>query len=198
MRGQSGGGALVCACVWFFACDALGASAGDTPDPATGAETPVAIKFDGPQDATRVAREVVGTFMKDEEWKKQVAELRKKYENWAQDHDGDDMGRFLNDQLVSVGLAALNGNIEKLKKLALWVAFYHEFKQPLHSLALEFGKENKDSLACFFQTFTWERAHVYVKNSQWKKDREAARAANSKSAGCEAKPAPKEAGTNGE
>lgn len=122
-----------------------------------------------PNDAARVAREVVATFMSDADFKAKAAEIKRKYERWKEEYR-EDMDRYFNDRIIPVALGATSGKVDKLKEGALFLAYYYEFRQPVPSLVSDFVKDNLDSLNRIFGEFTWERGAAYVKAKQWRKD----------------------------
>lgn len=151
------------------ACGADGPSDADKP----AVITLKSIQEDA-NDAARAAREVVRTMMSDEEFQKRVKEIEKKYKAWNEENR-EDIGRFLNDRLVSVALGATSGKEDRLKEGAVFLALYREFKQPLPSLVTDFVRDNHASLQRIFGAFTWKSACAYVKNKQWKKDAESSK-----------------------
>lgn len=177
--------------------DTPGNGSGDKPKQADPSAEKVwsfklkSVKED-PNDAARVAREAVATFMGDAEFKAKAAELRKKYERWKEEYR-EDMDRYLNDRIIPVALAATSGKADKLKEGALFLAYYYEFRQPVPSLVSDFVKDNLDSLNRIFGAFTWERGAAYVKAKQWRKDldekrkEEAKKTSQEKSGNAEAK-----------
>lgn len=154
-------------CGLLAACLARGA------EPAPVAEKPSALELkpvsEDPNDAGRVARELVRTFMTDEAFEAKAGAMRKKYENWREENRGD-MDRYLNDRIASVALAASGGKLEKLKEGAIFLAYYHEFKQPLPSMVADFVKDYRHSLNKLFAAFTWDAAVAYTKAKQWRRD----------------------------
>ncbi len=123
----------------------------------------------GGADAGNLAHKLVLTFMDETKWKKHAAEVVRQYRLWNQEHS-DDMGRFLNDRLPAVILAALGGNIAKLKEGAVWIALYREFGEPVPSSVVQFVDGHQASLNRLLARFSWETAGAYVKNRQWQKD----------------------------
>jgi len=154
-------------------CGLLAACLAHGAEPASVAGKPVALELkpaaEEPNDAARVARELVRTFMTDEVFKAKAGALRKKYENWHEENP-EDMDRYLNDRIAPVALAASGGQLEKLKEGAVFLAYYHEFKQPLPAMVVDFVKDYRHSLNKLFAAFTWEAAVAYTKAKQWRRD----------------------------
>jgi len=121
-------------------------------------------------DASTLSYELTRTFLTKEEWDEQVSQLRKRYNDWEKDNDGADMGRFLNDRFIMVALGAVSGEVEKIKRGIIWLAFYKEFNQQVPGVVSTAVVRHKESLTRLFKDFSWEKASTYVKNKEWRND----------------------------
>ena len=128
-----------------------------------------AFLFDGNFDGPALAYELRRTFLSEAKWKEQVGSMQSRYQDWEKENKGD-MGQFLNDQLVSVALGAAGGEVEKIQKGVAWLALYKEFKQEAHPLVLKFMREHRGSVTRLLTNFNWEKATLYVKNREWRRD----------------------------
>ncbi|MCZ7647617.1 MAG: hypothetical protein M5U26_20560 [Planctomycetota bacterium] len=162
--------------VLFLALGLPGARLG-AEDAAPAAEGPTPeLRLASPQDAARVAKDLSIRRLGEGPWADALIAMRKKYDNWAEGrrHEGrdDDIGRYLNDQLVILAFRALGGRVEALQEGALWLSFYPSCRQPLPELVTDFLKRHQDSVNGVLGAFDWEKASAYVKAKQWKKDAE--------------------------
>ena len=130
----------------------------------------IRVDFEKSVDAPDVGYQRARTFLTDEEWNEQVSALRDRFTDWEKDNDGADIGRYLNDRFIIVALSAVSGDVEKIKRGIVWLAFYKEFNQQAPSVVSTALKKHRTSLAHLFQDFTWERASLYIKNKEWRKD----------------------------
>jgi hypothetical protein len=130
---------------------------------------PLKMVKDGSVDGPTMARELIRTFLSDKEFQKEVKELKGKFEDWEKQSEGD-MGRYLNDRFILMGLAAAGGKVDKIKKGMIWLAFYKEFNQPPPSMVVKFLNEHQGSLTRLFTDFRWEKASTYIKNKEWRTD----------------------------
>ncbi len=116
-----------------------------------------------------LAREVVRTFLSDEDWSKEVVRIRKQFEVWKGENEGD-IGKFLNSRFLAVALAAVGAKTEKMQKAAIWLALYQEFKESPPVMVPRYLKSHRPSLERVFKAFSWERAAQYVKGKEWRQD----------------------------
>ncbi|MCW8129002.1 MAG: hypothetical protein KIS92_01330 [Planctomycetota bacterium] len=156
---------------WPAACLLAATSAACAEAPAE-TEKPAAFELktvqNDPNDAARVAREAVRTFLSEADYQARAKKLKEKFEAWREESH-DDMARYLNDRLVGVALAAASGKPDRLKEGAVFLSFYHEFKQPLPAVVTDFVRDHHASLQHLFQAFTWEAAGAYVRAKPWRK-----------------------------
>ena len=122
----------------------------------------------GPASGPALSREMVRTFLTDEAWKKEVERLKGQYKEWSKEHDSD-MGTYLNDRFLMTALAAGGGNLERIRRAIIWLAFYHEFSQAAPLIASKFLEKYKESVKGVFKAFTWERVAQYVVSKEWRK-----------------------------
>lgn len=120
-------------------------------------------------DGSRIAQVLAETFLTQDQWQQEVKKIRARFEDWERDTQGD-MGRYLNDRLIIVALSAANGKVEKIQRGILWLAFYKEFEQEQPGIVAKFMREHQGSLSRLFTDFTWEKASLYIKNKEWRKD----------------------------
>jgi len=120
-------------------------------------------------DASTLSYDLARSFLTQKEWDEQVSQLRKRYRDWEQDNEGD-MGRYLNDRFIMVALGAVSGEVEKIKRGIIWLAFYKEFNQQVPSIVSVATIRHKDSLTRLFTDFSWDKASRYVKNKEWRGD----------------------------
>lgn len=125
----------------------------------------------GLRNPAHLGYELSRTFLSEEEWSEQVASVQRKFHDWEKDNDGD-MGRYLNDRFLIVALGAVGGDIEKIKKGVVWLAFYKEFNQPAPGLVTLALKKHHNSIARLLKDFSWAQASLYIKNKEWRKDTE--------------------------
>jgi hypothetical protein len=129
----------------------------------------VALKIENIRELPRLAHALVMTFMTENQWKEQVANIRKRCERWQDEHE-EDAGRFLNDRLTGIVAAASSGRLARLKEGAIWIAMYGEFEQPLPALVIDFAEKNRSSLNRLLAKFTWDDACAYVRGRKWRKE----------------------------
>ncbi|MCW8133676.1 MAG: hypothetical protein KIS92_25245 [Planctomycetota bacterium] len=152
----------------------------------------LSISRDAVLDGPTLARELVTTFMTDEKWQVEVEKLRSKYQDWERDSRGD-IGQYLNDRLICVALGAAGGDVEKIQRGIVWLAFYKEFNQEAHPQVLKFLREHRGTMLSLLNSFTWDKASQYVKNKEWRKDLEKAKEKEKE----EARPQPEVSATTG-
>jgi hypothetical protein len=131
--------------------------------------TPLKMVKEGSVDGPTMARELIRTFLSETEWQKEVKEIKGKFQDWEKQSEGD-MGQYLNDRFILMGLAAAGGKVDKIKKGMIWLAFYKEFNQPPPSMVVKFLNEHQGSLTRLFTEFRWEKASTYIKNKEWRAD----------------------------
>lgn len=129
----------------------------------------LSIDKDAVLDGPTLAYELVHTFMSEDEWKKEVAKIRSKFEDWERDSRGD-MGQYLNDRLIMVAMSAAGGEAEKIQRGMVWLAFYKEFNQPAHPQVQKFLREHRGTTLRLLMNFSWERASQYIKTKEWRED----------------------------
>lgn len=122
-------------------------------------------------DGPGVGYQLVRTFLSEEQWQEMVDTLRRKFADWEKENDGD-IGRYLNDRFIIVALGAVSGDIEKIKKGIIWLAYYKEFGQQAPSVVRFALTRHRESLSKLFQDFSWDKAAQYIKNKEWRKDNE--------------------------
>jgi hypothetical protein len=122
-------------------------------------------------DGPGVGYQLVRTFLNEEQWQEMVDVLRRKFSDWEKENDGD-IGRYLNDRFIVVALGAVSGDIEKIKKGIIWLAYYKEFGQQAPGVVRFALMRHRDSLSRLFENFSWEKAAQYIKNKEWRKDNE--------------------------
>jgi hypothetical protein len=120
-------------------------------------------------DASSMSYELTRSFMTKEQWDEQVAAFRKKFEDWEKDNEGD-VGRYLNDRFLLVALGAISGEVEKIKRALVWLALYKEFNQQVPGVVTVAVTKHRESLTRLFRDFTWDKASLYIKNKEWRKD----------------------------
>ena len=130
---------------------------------------PLKMVKDGSVDGPSMAFALTQTFLSDKEWKKEVKEIKSRFEDWEKQSEGD-MGQYLNDRFILMGLAAAGGKVDKIKKGIIWLAFYKEFNQPPPGMVVKFLNEHQGSLTRLFTDFRWEKASAYIKNKEWRTD----------------------------
>ena len=130
---------------------------------------PLLLLAEQQPDGSRMAKALADTFLTEDQWKVEVKKLRDKFEDWERDTQGD-MSRYLNDRLIIVALSAANGKVEKIQRGILWLAFYKEFEQEQPGIVAKFVREHQGSLSKLFTDFTWDKASLYIKNKEWRKD----------------------------
>jgi hypothetical protein len=126
---------------------------------------------DGSMDGPAIAAAAKDTFVSQKEWDKEVAQFWSRFKDWETDTGGN-LGNYLNDRMIIVGLSAGGGKIEKVKKALMWLAMYKEFDEEQPSYVTRFLRDNRESLVRLLTDFTWEKASAYIVNRQWKKDAE--------------------------
>jgi len=126
---------------------------------------------DGSMDAPAIAAALKDAFMGRKEWDKEVRQFWSRFKDWESDTGGN-LGNYLNDRMIIVGLSAAGGKSDKAKKALVWLALYKEFDEEAPSYVTNFLRQNRDSLLGLFTDFSWEKASAYIKNRQWKKDAE--------------------------
>lgn len=131
----------------------------------------VSVNPNGALDGPTLAYDLTRTFMTQEKWKEEVAKVRAKYEDWERDTRGD-MGQYLNDRIICVALGAAGGEVDKIQKGIMWLAFYKEFNQEAHPQVLKFLREHRGTMMNLLSAFSWDRASQYVKTKEWRKDLE--------------------------
>lgn len=129
----------------------------------------LSVDKDAVLDGPTLAYELVRTFMSEEDWKKEVAKIRSKYEDWERDSRGD-MGQYLNDRLIMVAMSAAGGDVEKVQRGMVWLAFYKEFNQASHPQVQRFLREHRGTTLRLLMNFSWERASQYIKTKEWRED----------------------------
>jgi hypothetical protein len=129
----------------------------------------VSFALEAGTDGPTVAYQIMRTFLTDEQWSEQVSALQQKFAAWEKENDGD-IGRYLNDRFLVVALGAASGEIEKMKRSVVFLAFYKEFGQPPPTAVANALKKHKGSLSELFTDFTWEKAAEYIKNKGWRND----------------------------
>jgi hypothetical protein len=122
-------------------------------------------------DGPGVGYQLVRTFLNEEQWQEMVSALRQKFSDWEKENEGD-IGRYLNDRFIIVALGAVSGDIEKIKKGIIWLAYYKEFGQQAPGVVKFALTRHRDSLSRLFDDFSWEKAAQYIKNKEWRKDNE--------------------------
>ncbi|MGD0089081.1 MAG: hypothetical protein ABSE73_04110, partial [Planctomycetota bacterium] len=80
----------------------------------------------GSMDGPAIAAAIKDTFMSKRDWEKEVTQFWSRFKDWESDTGGN-VGRYLNDRMILVGLGASGGKPEKLKKAFIWLAMYKEF-----------------------------------------------------------------------
>lgn len=128
---------------------------------------------EGSDDICAVAFCLKDTYMTPDQWRRAVADLEAKYRDWEHDTGGG-LGRYLNDRLVTLGLAAVGGKIESIQRIVTWMAFYEHFNQVPPRIVTKLLREHRHSLLLLLTDFTWEKASIYIREKQW---RDVARAA---------------------
>lgn len=156
----------------------------------------LSISHDGVLDGPTLARELVFTFMTADKWKAEVEKVRSKYQDWERDSRGD-IGQYLNDRLICVALGAANGDVEKIQRGIIWLAFYKEFNQEAHPQVLKFLREHRGTMVSLLNSFSWDKASLYVKNKEWRKDLDKAKDAKEAQSKEPVKPQPEVSATTG-
>jgi hypothetical protein len=124
---------------------------------------------EGSEDVAAMAFHLKDSYMTPDQWRRAVADVRVRYCDWERDAGGD-IGRYLNDRLVSLGMAAMNGKVEAIQKAVTWMAFYKEFQQPPPRAVTRLLRAHRPSLTVLLTDFTWEKASDYVRLKQWRAD----------------------------
>ena len=127
-------------------------------------------------DASALSYDLVRSFMTEKQWEEQVSELRERFEDWERNNEGD-IGRYLNDRFIMVALGAVGGEVEKIKRGIIWLAFYKEFNQQVPRVVSNAVLRHRESLTRLFKDFSWEKASQYVKNKEWRNDNKKAETA---------------------
>jgi len=125
----------------------------------------------GSLDAPAIAYDLKDSFLSDGQWRAEVEQFRRRFEDWEKDTSGG-MDQYLNDRLIIVGLGAVGGKLEKVKKGIIWLALYKEFEQEAPSCIVRFVRDNRESLIRLFTDCSWDKVSFYIKNKQWKRDAE--------------------------
>lgn len=158
---------------WMFALAGfLSAPAWSANESASTASEPVKlVSFSEAEnvDASSMSYELTRSFMTKEQWAEQVAAFRKKFEDWEKDNEGD-VGRYLNDRFLMVALGAVSGEVEKIKRALVWLALYKEFNQQVPGVVTTAMTRHRESLGRLLKDFSWDKASLYIKNKEWRKD----------------------------
>jgi len=126
---------------------------------------------EGSMDGPAIAAAIKDAFMSRKEWEKEVEQFWSRFKDWETDTGGN-LGNYLNDRMLIYGLSAVGGKTEKVKKALAWLAMYKEFDEEQPSYVARFLRDNRDSLIGLFAGFSWDKASLYIRNRQWRKDAE--------------------------
>lgn len=121
------------------------------------------------EDGKALAYTLARTFLSEEEFQKEVDRIQGKISEWQKNNDGD-AGRYLNDRLIIVALSAAGGEIPKIQRGIIWLAFYQALNQPAPSMVGTFLREHKSSILRLLDGFSWTKASDYVKRKRWRED----------------------------
>lgn len=115
-------------------------------------------------ELTETAYKIATKQMDAIEWESYVMAAKKKYDEWAKEHDGD-MGNFLNEKFLEIAPAARGGKIEHLKKLVYWMALYKYFEEPTPHYLKDVSDKHKQQVADIVSNFSWEKLSDMVKGA---------------------------------
>jgi hypothetical protein len=133
------------------------------------AEEKLSFSIEPPVDGPTLAYQIMRSFLSAEQWAEQVDAVRQKFARWEKENDGD-IGRYLNDRFIMVAMSAAGGEVEKMKRSIIFLAFYKEFNQQPPAIVVTALKKHKGSLSQLFTDFTWEKAAQYIQNKGWRQD----------------------------
>lgn len=122
-----------------------------------------------PLDGGALARELLRTFMTDAQFEAEAAKVHARFKDWEKETQCN-LDQYLNDRLVGIALSAAGGEVERIQKGFVWLAYYKHFNQQMHPVVEKFLIEHRNSMSRLLTDFTWEKASAYVMSKNWRQD----------------------------
>ena len=79
-----------------------------------------------------------------------------------------DMNKYLNTELMNIGMAAKSDDIQSIKKVVYWVGLYLEFKAQPPSYVYKLAKVEEADIDDITANFSWERLAQMIKDKAHK------------------------------
>jgi cytoskeletal protein CcmA (bactofilin family) len=99
------------------------------------------------------------------EYMKLLKETRIKYNSWNEENKAD-FSTYMNSTVLGLASSALDGDINKIKKVFLYVAMYQDFSDLPPSQIMAISTEHKEEFDSMCKNFSWEKVSNLIKGSK--------------------------------